>query len=580
MSIIIKSLKNTKKISKDFSKTLKALVKEKPDLRIGMEWKDEFYSILDNFKKIKKIDFGRVSFFALSVYKDDKQSSSFDSEIKEKFISETNAKLSNCEDMNSLKLSLYKSNRINDLFLFNDRDGVDLLIFFIDSKGNFIFNDLDSSFSYLNLSNNGNDIISIGLKSILKSKKIICFSIDESSKDVVFRLNKKQIEKDDIISYLHLHNDITLYTLHSIIQKREINDEPISQNISEFKEMLYSENNDHNLDIEIESDEDYDDSEYQEELNYENKTEELDSEDNSLELDDDFSSENEDDNSNENTAEDYQQEDEELNLFDEDVLSENNEVENLSNENYNDDHFEENDLNDSLYEDNNQIQLDDFKERDLDDFELNILPDNEEDLIKYIEIKQATLKQIENIILENKLSELKNKTYEKFELLNKLKEINNLNDKHEILEKIQPILNENPTLLSENFKNINQKNPYKFSYIPGIRPTPMIMVWHEKNKSFFKDLQKEMLISFDVGWKPIWTDNYMHLWNDGAYIIYNPDNYEIITFVYRSEDRLLFLLRYINKPLFFLFSSENDFSLLSSFVSESTEEMMLESLYD
>lgn len=233
MSIVVKSLKNYKKIWKELKKILKEQLNEKPNSVIGIEWKDELLKITNNLKKINNLDWFNTHIFPLYFYLQ-QQKVPLDKELVDNFIKEISLPSSHYEDITKLATKLAKENRANDLFLFENLGGVDLLIFFIDSRGNFAFNDYESKKSYLNKANNGSDLISIGIKSILNAKKIICFCIEEASKDIVFKLNKKVVDSDDLITYLQLHNDITLYTLRNIINKNEINNDSMTQDKVQF----------------------------------------------------------------------------------------------------------------------------------------------------------------------------------------------------------------------------------------------------------------------------------------------------------------------------------------------------------
>lgn len=233
MSITIKSCKNYKKIAKEVKKIFKQQLESKPNSIIGMEWQDDFLKVTNNLKKIIKLDWFSTHIFPLATYIEE-QNNPLDKYLVENFINKINIPFSHYEDIRKLAIKYYLENKQNDLFLFDVQGGVDLLVFFIDSRGNFVFNDYESKKTYLNKANNGTDLISIGIKSILNAKKIVCFCIEEASKDVIFKLNRKVIDVDDVLTYLHLHNDVTLFTLNSIINKHEINDEPMTQDKFQF----------------------------------------------------------------------------------------------------------------------------------------------------------------------------------------------------------------------------------------------------------------------------------------------------------------------------------------------------------
>ncbi|MDE7088453.1 MAG: hypothetical protein K2O19_02865, partial [Malacoplasma sp.] len=243
MSINIKSLKNYKKIAKEFKKVLKQQLREKPKSVIGIESTNNFLKVTNNLKKIIKLNWYYTHIFPLATYLE-QQKIPLDKELAENFVKKIYMPPSNYQDIHKLALRLFLEKKPNDLFLFDNLGGIDLLIFFIDFRGNFVFNDYESKKTFLNKTNNGSDLVSIGIKSILTAKKIICFCIDEASKDVVFKLNKRLIDTDDTLTYLHLHNDVTLFTLNSIISKNEINYDPMTQDKMKFLNELDDVNDD------------------------------------------------------------------------------------------------------------------------------------------------------------------------------------------------------------------------------------------------------------------------------------------------------------------------------------------------
>ncbi|MDE6082437.1 MAG: hypothetical protein K2F52_00995, partial [Malacoplasma sp.] len=233
MSINIKSLKNCKKIAKEFRKILKEQLKEKPKSVIGIESTNNFLKVTNNLKKIIKLNWYYTHIFPLAMYLE-QQKTPLDKDLVDDFVKKIYMPPSNYQDIQKLALRFFLEKKPNDLFLFDNLGGIDLLIFFIDFRGNFVFNDYESKKTFLNKTNNGSDLVSIGIKSILTAKKIICFCIDEASKDVIFKLNKRFIDTDDTLTYLHLHNDVTLFTLTSIISKNEINYDPMTQDKMKF----------------------------------------------------------------------------------------------------------------------------------------------------------------------------------------------------------------------------------------------------------------------------------------------------------------------------------------------------------
>lgn len=627
MSINIKTLKNLKKISKDFSKVIKKELQMKPNLRIGIDWKDDFLKVTNNLKKIKKLDWSESKIFPMAIYKH-QQLVSLDKGLINNFVDQINFNKVNYEDLYKILNKLISENRSNDLFLFNTTGGVDLLLFFIDSRGNFVFNDFESKKCFLNESNNGNDIVSTGIKSILKARKIICFCIEESSKDVLAKLNKKYIDEDDVLTYLQMHDDITLYTLTSIIRKNEVNHDSMTQNIYELKEKLLNtkdENifnhveepnetlinseqldldnlnkNMNNLDNELpdsirddnqnqlENQDYYDDGDQEdsnENLFTENLEEKIVEQENKVELLEELENEIEqivddikhDDiheySKDENTKADEidGNDDEKINLFNINEKSESNHQQPIAS----------NDIKDNYtFDEDKKLKSNYYNHYFNSTYDANGLPDDPEALRKFIEIKKDTLKQIEDIFLENKLVELKNKTQEKYLLLKKMRELNASyakTSKQIVLEKNKN--NEKNINIVHYDRHIsidNSPTTYFLEYVPGIRPTPLLMVWHDKNSNFYYELLKNMHKNFDLKLNLEFDENNEHVWNDGCYIVYDKAANKIKSLAFESEDRFLFLLRFINKPITLEIDSINDYHIFKNLFKTISDEIKVD----
>lgn len=81
----------------------------------------------------------------------------------------------------------------------------------------------------------------------------------------------------------------------------------------------------------------------------------------------------------------------------------------------------------------------------------------------------------------------------------------------------------------------------KFKYIPGTRPTPMLMYYKNVEKSSFDEEQH----IYKMG---NFVENFNHIWNMGSYIIYN-DELELIAYRISNEYNFLWLLRILNKSI-------------------------------
>ncbi|MGL5732574.1 MAG: hypothetical protein ACRCXE_00670 [Metamycoplasmataceae bacterium] len=76
----------------------------------------------------------------------------------------------------------------------------------------------------------------------------------------------------------------------------------------------------------------------------------------------------------------------------------------------------------------------------------------------------------------------------------------------------------------------------------------MLMYQTTPNKDVYNELEK----TFKKG---IYTDNENHIWNIGAYIIYN-DDLEITSYRISNEYNFLWLLRVLNKEIIVEFNDD------------------------
>lgn len=81
----------------------------------------------------------------------------------------------------------------------------------------------------------------------------------------------------------------------------------------------------------------------------------------------------------------------------------------------------------------------------------------------------------------------------------------------------------------------------KFKYMPGMRPTPMLMYQTVQNNDVFN----ENLNAFKQG---EYINNLNHMWNIGSYIIYDND-LKVVSYRISDVNNLLWLLRALNKEV-------------------------------
>lgn len=105
----------------------------------------------------------------------------------------------------------------------------------------------------------------------------------------------------------------------------------------------------------------------------------------------------------------------------------------------------------------------------------------------------------------------------------------------------------------------------KFKYVPGMRPTPMLMYQKEVNINIFN----EDWNSFKSG---EFTTKLNHIWNMGSYIIYD-DNLDVVSYRISNVHNFLWLLRVINKELTIIFK-EDFIKDNQDFIKEVSEELI------
>mgnify|MGYP006999718125 CR=1 FL=1 len=111
----------------------------------------------------------------------------------------------------------------------------------------------------------------------------------------------------------------------------------------------------------------------------------------------------------------------------------------------------------------------------------------------------------------------------------------------------------------------------KFKYIPGIRPTPMLMFYNEPNLEVYEGQIKDAQSELNLNFKNLYKIDDHHYWNNGVYIIFN-DKYEVISHVISHFPNLLYLLRAINKPLIFEFN-DNEIKIFKEDLDKLCDEL-------
>lgn len=93
----------------------------------------------------------------------------------------------------------------------------------------------------------------------------------------------------------------------------------------------------------------------------------------------------------------------------------------------------------------------------------------------------------------------------------------------------------------------------KFKYVPGMRPTPMLMYYKEVNEKVFNE--ENLNEDSKIYKKGEFTQKFNHIWNMGSYFIYD-DNQEIISYRITNNYNFLWLLRVINQEIIVEFNQD------------------------
>lgn len=698
MSVSIKTCRNIKHLNKKIIKDIKRLLSDKPSARIGLYWDESLSQVFSALSKTKKVQWFNSRIVPLVEYADD-QTVMFEDTLKSQFIDKIDISQGNYTSLKDRINKLSVVDKLDDLYKF--ADGLDLIIFGIDKRGNFVFNDYESKVSYINYASNGNKIISPGIKSIMLAKKIICIVIDEEADDIVRLLNTKKIDKDDFITLLNLHNNITLFTTYDLLKKKEVNKEEAQEDYSilynELFGMDYGQDYPNEIDKEIEA---HLEKEKNEEEEIEEIINEIDEEpedeiDKYIEM-----LEKKNANSLESTEEraknildelkDLEPTEDDLN--DEEILELEKEIIQEIQEEEQQEQQEESD-NDYLVDDeiNIEEEVEDTSYDNLDIEEeftnlndsteiddLNIDSDNENEINKLRQVQYELEQELRNLedssnknnsievykdenVDSNVANEVKHDlSIEEENIFEKLKKQNKADvdtikivedDKGELQfeqelenkpirvtpvplqQNVQPnvVQNVTPTpsysneipkyvpreikreyvipnpktkeqiqriieIKQEALKTIEELiiknrleskktsyNPittefYKVEYNPGLRPTPMLMYYTDPNKEVYNETVQGMIqtYKFVINNKQFNTSN-SHYWNMGAYVSFNEQTNEVDLISFSNFSTLVFLLRAINKPLYF-YVKKDIAAIISALASQYENEISLKSI--
>ena len=639
MAVVIKTLRKSKVVAKKFIKELKKIIKYNPDLRIGMYWDESLSFIYDQLLLQKKIKWENVRFFNLVEYKEE-QNDSFEKRLYDNFLSKLkNFNKNNLEGLSDRIANLTKENKIDDLYSVNE--GIDLLIFSIDKRGNYLFNDFESKIAFINSSSNGNEILSPGIKSIVKAEQIFCFALEDECDNIVSDINSKKITSSQNHSLLNIHENITLFTTYDIIKKKEINksyyvidDESLIEKVNakekdfsnslESKEQIIEEKPDQEIlsEKKVEDDLNIDDS------NEEDKKEvDLESNSDKSNLNDELNDAiaKEEVEENDLVEDEVNESHPELLFTNDDFDVKDEKITNIHDREVESALFKSNELDEII---SNKIKvMDDLKnsEIQLKNDEINSKIESLENVKEELEKELAVL---ENDIVvsdnreseEKKYVEINGKLYEYTEInedneptpnldnyklphyvrqensdltitnkehdnlknylnisnqtidvdSNSIEELENIiKIKEETLKVIDLLIKNNKLSMekqaiklqnNDTSSDINEQSNdlITLTYIPGMRPTPLLMYETYPNNKVYDQMVLDMIEVYKTNMNArIFNYSKTHMWNIGAYLSYDEDTNEIILFAFSDFSNMIYLLRQINKPLKITISKEN-----------------------
>lgn len=607
----IKIFNSNKKLNRFLLKVILKETKLHNNLSLGIGYENGILPFFQTISKYPKIKWNNIKIISLIEYFDH-QSTMFYALMQRDFISKLNGfdihNFSNkIEDIKNLK----DVNNLNSLY----NNQIDLGIFFLDFRGNFLLNDYESKCNFIHISTNGDKIISPGLKSIFSFFKIIIIANDQNSQVVLKKLVSKEIDEDDPFTFLNFHKNSILLTLSSLVSKKNIAKSVNSKDIEKWSKKLFKDNQhfeendnlnvisgdkyiDDNLDEIVINSEKSLDNELEEALKIidENREEE------SIISDEIESNQIVDDSLLNNLNENYFDEN---NNFDQDLYGNNIEDKNLFNSNdlLDDNKNEETFYIDSAIEIENKENVNCDQITDNSNYNQNsiLLEEEKREGINYDPIIDNSNYNQNSILLEeqdrkndninpvvdDKL-DLKN-AFDNREKLNfNVKEALNLNKylyRQEEIKVLEPKvivsqelhnirrnnmneinylervikIKEDTLKTIEALQNLNTSSPkntkprsLQFKYIPGIRPTPMLAIYDTPNFDVYSNIKDLMMQSIKVtSSENNFTNNFKHFWNHGAYIIFDEVSLEIKAFLFSDFSNFIFLLRNINKELWF-----------------------------
>lgn len=231
--MIVNRFKDYEKISEKAAYSVIKLIKDKPDCVLGLATGSSpvcMYHILTEAYKKGEVDFSRVKTFNLDEYSglSDNHPQSYFQFMKENLFNHVNIKPENINMPNANHSNL-KDSCIDYERKILDAGGIDLQILGIGINGHIGFNEPGTSFSgrthmiklhedtrkanarfFDCLDDVPKEAITMGIKTIMQTRRIILLASGESKTDAVYKLVFSEINENFPASVLQLHPNVEI----------------------------------------------------------------------------------------------------------------------------------------------------------------------------------------------------------------------------------------------------------------------------------------------------------------------------------------------------------------------------------
>ncbi len=225
--MILTILKNKKEVADYVSSIITSEIKKKPNLVMGLatgRTMIPIYKSLSKLNKKNKTNFSKVRTFNLDEYLNASKNKSLRNFMEKNFFRKVNLKRENINFLNSSPKSVEKE-CLNYERKIKSQKGIDLQILGIGRNGHIGFNEPDSSLksktrevklsestkkansSSYQLRSFPTHALTIGIGTILKSRKILLIATGKDKADIVVKTLKSKISQKIPASSLKKHNN-------------------------------------------------------------------------------------------------------------------------------------------------------------------------------------------------------------------------------------------------------------------------------------------------------------------------------------------------------------------------------------